>query len=359
MSTDLQLASILLGPAIDLQDPVNSGAFFSVTLIEQRELSQYLPIEPEKLSPLPRVVALKRPLLKDDANSPSNSRVFSSMAMELQILRDDYLRSHDNIVSLLGMCWQIGPEQNVLPVFVLEATDIGDLNVFLSSRVLNASDEVRLCVDVALGLQAIHGKGIVHGDIKPGNILVFKNGQDSVIAKLCDFGSSMLMSTLESGCRLPGGTKAWQSPDIHEVLEPEVLQKAEVYSLGLVIWYIFAREIVDAVIQCDSQLLNANKASGELLQTAIETLEAQYTEEWQLENSTELQLRQCILSSTLASPAAERWDITAVLVCLLELMELTVGHENNGIQGLNDIEKAVSAAHIERGSLADGLQAMF
>ena len=125
------------------------------------------------------------------------------------------------------------------------------------------------------------------------------------------------------------------------------------------IWYIFAHEIVDAVLQCDSQLLNANKASGELLQTAIEILEAQYTEEWQLENSTELQLRQCILSSTLASPAAERWDITAVRVCLSELMELNVGYEHSGIQAPNDMERAVSAAHLEGGSLADGLQTIF
>src|SRR5271156_815816 len=115
MSTDLQLASILLGPAIDLQDPVGRGKSFSITLIEQKELSQSLPVSPEKLNPLPDIVALKAPVLGSETNSSGNRRVFSSMATELQILRDDGIRAHENIVTLLGVCWQLDSKQHVLP----------------------------------------------------------------------------------------------------------------------------------------------------------------------------------------------------------------------------------------------------
>jgi serine/threonine protein kinase len=322
MSTDLQLASILLGPAIDLQDPASRGKFFSITLIEQKELSQSLPVSPEMLNPLPNIVALKAPILGSEANSPRNRQVFSSMAIELQILRDGDLRAHNNIVTLLGVCWQLDSEQQVLPVFVMEATEIGNLKVFLSGRTLTLTEEVSFCIDIASGMSAIHKKGVIHGDIKPENVLVFKKDQDSFIAKICDFGSSILMSTATPTCELPGGTKIWQAPEIHEVSRPEQLRRAEIYSLGLVIWYIFATDIAMAILDCDSILLDANKVSGELLQTAMETLESQHADEWQSTNVEEVQLQQCIISSTLAYPANERWEIDAILACLFELRNM-------------------------------------
>ena len=273
------------------------------------------------------------------------------MATELQILRDADLRAHDNIVTLLGVCWQLDSEEQVLPVFVMEATEIGNLKVFLSGKTLTPIEEVGFCIDIASGMSAIHEKGVIHGDIKPENVLVFKKDQDSFIAKICDFGTSILMSTATPTCELLGGTKIWQAPEIHEVSGPEQLRWAEIYSLGLVIWYIFATDIATAILDCDSTLLDANKVSGELLQTAMETLESQHTDEWQSTNMEVVQLQQCVVSSMLAYPATERWEIDAVLTCLFELRNVIMGHVEANIHGQSIGEELEVAVDLE-GSIA-------
>src|SRR5277367_427190 len=74
MSTDLRLLSILLGQAINLQDPISREKLFIVTLVEQEELRREMLIPPENLNPLPNIVNLKASLLWGDPNSPSNKR---------------------------------------------------------------------------------------------------------------------------------------------------------------------------------------------------------------------------------------------------------------------------------------------
>ena len=307
MSTDLNLASILLGPKVNIREPVGSGSSFSITLIEHSELSPHQRIPTSMLNPLPGLVALKKPLLSGDPNKASNRRILRSMATELRILRDVDLFPHDHVVSLLGVCWASDSERP-LPVFVLEAAEFGDLENFLLFKVLTAEEEVRTCIHICLGLYALHKKGVIHCDLKPRNILVYKDGQSSFTAKLADFGSSILLSAWHSDCQLHGGTKAWQAPEISEVSEPDELIKADIYSLGLLMWYLFAKDVASSVLESNSHELEESKASGALLETAMDTIASLYPEEVREGDSEEIQLRQCLMSSTLAAEGGERWD---------------------------------------------------
>jgi serine/threonine protein kinase len=320
MSTDLHLAGVLLGPAINIQDPISRGKFSYVTLSEQEELANNMLVSPENLQRLPNIVALKSAILDGDENSPSSLRLYSSMATELQILRDRDLFRNENIVTLLGVCWQLDHLGQVLPVFIMEATEIGNLKAFLSSRSPSLEQKVKICIDIVMAIRIIHQKGVIHGDVKPENVLIFQKDDGSFIAKLCDFGSSILISAASSLCSLPGGTRIWQAPEVGDAAGPEELKLADIYSVGLVIWYIFTPNVAMAILDCDPILLQESKVSGDLIATTIDTLEDQSEQPQHIDDEEITQLQQCLVSSMLASPAAERWSNNAALECLREIL---------------------------------------
>ncbi|HRO29363.1 serine/threonine-protein kinase [Citricoccus sp.] len=91
---------------------------------------------------------------------------------------------------------------------------------------------VTVLVPVAQALQALHGLGVVHGDLSPGNILFTVQGRPAV----SDLGSSRLLG----GASVRTGTPGFCAPEIadgpddgHGGLDPA----ADVYSLAAVGWY--------------------------------------------------------------------------------------------------------------------------
>ena len=90
---------------------------------------------------------------------------------------------------------------------------------------------VRLVLQVADGLQAAHHYGLVHRDVKPGNILLDTEGQ----ALLADFG---LAREVRRGShvtsRQPWGTPEYMAPE--QLHDDEIDQRVDIYALGVVLY---------------------------------------------------------------------------------------------------------------------------
>jgi len=84
---------------------------------------------------------------------------------------------------------------------------------------------VRIVCDVLSGLEAIHERGLVHGDVKPGNVLI----DDTCRAVLIDLG---VAADLRSGRGVGGGTPPYMAP---EVARGSVDHRADLYAVGLML----------------------------------------------------------------------------------------------------------------------------
>ncbi|CAM9174338.1 unnamed protein product, partial [Ectocarpus sp. 13 AM-2016] len=101
---------------------------------------------------------------------------------------------HHNVLGALSM----DDDSDLMPIVLPKARC--DLGSYINSDTPGLGDKLRLVVDLARGVQHMHSMGLVHRDIKPGNVLVFESEEHGLHAKLADFGF-----TAEIGERCPGG----------------------------------------------------------------------------------------------------------------------------------------------------------
>jgi len=100
---------------------------------------------------------------------------------------------------------------------------------------LRVEEAVRLALQIASALEDAHGKGILHRDLKPGNILVTPKGT----AKLLDFGLAKLMTDSDADVTetIEGtvlGTAAYMAPEQAEGKPLD--ERSEVFSFGAVLY---------------------------------------------------------------------------------------------------------------------------
>ncbi|KAK1234472.1 hypothetical protein PQX77_002326 [Marasmius sp. AFHP31] len=150
-------------------------------------------------------VALKLVRQRESANMN-----WKHILLEIRALLHPPIRYHPNIVRMIGMSWGAAYDSaTTFPVLVLEYADLGTLEHLQLNERLPFRVKKKLCWDVSKGLSILHACGVVHGDLKHENVLIFKNKGDDpdipYLAKLADFGGSV-MNLEKEGTTLPMGT---------------------------------------------------------------------------------------------------------------------------------------------------------
>jgi len=145
------------------------------------------------------------------------------LAQEAQALRRV---THPGLVRFLDA----GTTPDGRPYLVMELVEGQSLAQRLAEGPLNTIEVARLGTRIAGALAAVHAQGVVHRDVKPGNLLVARDGQ----VKLADFGIASLADA--SALTVTGttlGTAAYMAPE--QLEHHQVSPAADIWALGIVL----------------------------------------------------------------------------------------------------------------------------
>ncbi|GLI66121.1 hypothetical protein VaNZ11_009848 [Volvox africanus] len=97
---------------------------------------------------------------------------------------------------------------------------------------------LRTAREIAQGMCHLHSLGIIHGDLKPGNVLLKSSRVDSrgFVAKVADFGLSRMCSQQEFVATSDWGTVPYMAG---EYLDNRLYKSSDVYSFGVLLWQMY------------------------------------------------------------------------------------------------------------------------
>lgn len=121
------------------------------------------------------------------------------------------------------------------PYMVMELLDGGRFDQMIArGEPLNEALVLKIAADVAEGLNAAAGIGLVHGDVKPENILLDSNG----VAKVVDFGLARFKKSGESSAQGIWGTPYYIAPE--KIRSQPTDARSDIYSLGATLFHALA-----------------------------------------------------------------------------------------------------------------------
>src|SRR5436190_5532229 len=185
---------------------------------------------------------------------PTRAEAMDCLKQEAQFQHE---LDHPNIVKTIGLNTQNDP-----PYFIMEYVEGKNLRqLMLDDGILPPPYAIDIAVQICEALAFAHGKGIIHKDIKPENILVEKKKVDISkkgkallhYVKLTDLGLGMFPARSQSeilisehartsGVRILSGTLFYMAPE-QMVPGRQGDPRADVYSLGVVLYEMLTGEL--------------------------------------------------------------------------------------------------------------------
>jgi eukaryotic-like serine/threonine-protein kinase len=138
--------------------------------------------------------------------------------------------NHPNIVTI----YDAGEEDGVLYI-AMELLEGHTLHALLAERRLPVERAIDIGRQICAGLQFAHGKGIIHRDIKPGNVIVASQG----FVKITDFGIARSGESMTLTGQVLG-TPHYMSPE--QVLGKNLDPRSDLFSVGVILYEMFTGE---------------------------------------------------------------------------------------------------------------------
>ncbi len=199
-----------------LLEQIGEGGFGVVFMAEQQQ-------------PVRRRVALK--VLKPGMDT---RQVVARFEQERQALA---LMDHPNIARILDG----GATDSGRPYFVMELVKGVPVTAFCDQNHLGIRERLDLFVSVCQAVQHAHQKGVIHRDLKPGNVLVtLHDGRP--VAKVIDFGIAKATGpqltdrTLFTHFAQLVGTPLYMAPEQAELSGLDLDTRCDIYSLGVLLY---------------------------------------------------------------------------------------------------------------------------
>ena len=173
---------------------------------------------------------LSGPVVDGEAGDPDAER-FLAERRHLAAL------THPNVARL----YDAGHTADGRPYFAMEHVDGEAVTAYADRRGLGLRDRLALFEQVCAAVRHVHGRGLVHGDVKPENVLVADDDEGRPVAKLLDFGVAARWRGATGGDGASGDARAPWQPFTYGYAAPELVAGGEptpasdVYALGVVL----------------------------------------------------------------------------------------------------------------------------
>ena len=223
---DPRVEGTLLGGRYRVQECIGAGAMGVVWTAWDRRLA--------------RTVAVKQliPPRGEDGTDDTALRVARARAMREGRIAARVV--HPRAIAVFDVVTHAPPAQPEMPWLVMEYLPSRSLAAVLAERgPLPPAEVARIGAQIADALSAVHEAGIVHGDVKPGNVLLTEDG----VAKLTDFGVSRASwDSSATGGGLVAGTPGYFAPEVARGGDPT--PASDVFSLGATLYAAVENELV-------------------------------------------------------------------------------------------------------------------
>jgi len=221
----------------DLQIPLPQaiGPYRVVRLIGEGGMG--LVYEAEQPSPKRRVA------IKVIARGIATRAMLARFRNEAQVLGQ---LKHPGIAQIFEASTDVATGQ---AYFAMEYVEGPPLTRFVRDRGLSDRQRVDLLARACDAVQHAHQKGVIHRDLKPGNILVEIASDGTYAPKVLDFGVAKLTNsegesaTLALDANRIVGTLGYMSPEQFEARPEQVDTRSDVYALGVVLYELLAEKL--------------------------------------------------------------------------------------------------------------------
>lgn len=188
-----------------------------------------------------RPAAIKMPLVHPDLRELLSARLRREINALGQV-------RHPAIVDIID-----AGESDGLPYFAMQLLEGRSLSSLIATRTrLQPDAAIKIGMELAAGLAAVHDAGFIHRDVKPDNVLITRPAVNQV--HLCDFGIARLRTRHESAEQRLTATGAILGTPEYMPLEalvssPEADHRVDVFALGVTLF-----ECLTGVLPCDGPI---------------------------------------------------------------------------------------------------------